>query len=63
MVQINGLSIRGTKKTSFHWNLENAISVRTTMNMKGVNGDVTTMKTLNQIMTELLQKQKKKEYL
>ena len=44
-------------------NLENAISVRTTMNMKGVNGDVTTMKTLNQIMTELLQKQKKKEYL
>ena len=42
---------------------ENVIFVRTTMNMKGVNGDVITMKTLNQIMTELLQKQKKKEYL
>ena len=43
-------------------NLENAISVRAMMNMKGVNGDVITMKALTQIMTELSQKQKKKEY-
>jgi hypothetical protein len=42
-------------------NLENVISVRTTMNMNGANGDVVTTKTLNQIMTELSQKQR--EYL
>lgn len=44
-------------------NLENVIFVRTTMNMNDANGDVVTTKTLNQIMAELSQKQKKKEYL